>query len=256
MDKNGILLEAASSENTNQLNLTNNFITFGSNGNFSVSSTGIVSGFEASFDKLTVNGYPVNANTLQCIVAGGDVPPEGHNFLWFKPMVYQALTSRWNGLNEGNNITLNSTTKTISLPLRNKEHFTSSPSKINYSVKFTTYMWDRQSSGQITSIKNAPLTVTLECNGVEIGTATEYISLNINGSATPTFNFSSTVNAFSLQNTDPYSNSELILKVTTNSYYNGQFILFLKDKDIQISASSVGGEISDGITNCEVYYIA
>jgi len=88
MNKDGILLQAIEGQDINQLKLTNDFIAFGNNNNFSVSAAGIVTGQEASFNKLIVNGYPINADTLRCVVSGGDTIPEGHNFLWFKPQTY------------------------------------------------------------------------------------------------------------------------------------------------------------------------
>ena len=253
MDKNGILLEAASSENVNQLNLTSNFITFGSDSGFSVSSTGVISGSEASFDKLIVNGYPVNANTIQCVVASGDVPPEGHNFLWFKPYTYQAISAEWGNFSAAN-IDLNYNEQEIRLPLANKDFLTGS-SKFNYTVKFRTYLhYNSERANQDKSIQNIPVTATLICNGVEVGTNTQYVSLNAFKSYTPIFTFSSKTNVFSEINTNPTSQTELVLKVTAQRGYTDQFKL-MHSTPISISAHTTGTETANGATSCEIYYI-
>ena len=253
MNKNGILLQAIEGQDVNQLNLTNDFIAFGSNNNFSVSAAGIVTGQEASFNKLIVNGYPVNADTLRCVVSGGDTIPEGHNFLWFKPQTYQALTTNWGDFSN-NNKTLSSSITSINLPLANKPAFNGTPGKVGYIIKFRTHMWNKGTSGQKTSIKNAPVTVTLECNGIEVGSTTEKVSMNVGGYSTPIFNISSSVNIFSEANTLPGSGVDLILKVKTDSHYNGQFIL-IASEPIEISANTVSSSMGNDTTNCEVYYV-
>jgi len=140
------------------------------------------------------------------------------------------------------------------LPLANKPAFNGTPEKVNYIIKFRTYMDNRGTSGQETSIRNAPVTVTLECNGIEIGSTTEKVSMNLGGYAKPIFNISSSVNIFSEINTLPGSGVDLILKVKTDGYYNGQFIL-IHGEPIEISANTVSSSMGSDTTNCEVYYV-